>query len=302
MSKSRVPSSRRKTGRKKLSSSKNKTKSSTTIPQSKNLHRFIGISLSGGKADKACVAVIEYFPEHKKIFLARMYEKIKSEDFISADHKIHEIISQYHSDIDLLAYDVPLSLPKCITCKLKCPGFESCAEPEIEWFRNFYAEINKHKKPKRMFTPYTQRCVEGYIGHSLEESFDIQHALGSNMAPLAARALFIQRRLHVPSIETYPKLTVWRLGLELKVAKSHLRFHRHVVGGDESRSVFLHQLAERRQVFFYQQDLKIMVENNHAFEAFIAAYTAYLKSIGETEPRPAGFPKSESWIHFPKAK
>lgn len=32
------------------------------------VHRFIGISLSGGKADKACMAIVEYFPSIKKFF------------------------------------------------------------------------------------------------------------------------------------------------------------------------------------------------------------------------------------------
>ena len=43
------------------------------------VQRFIGISLSGGKADKACVAVVEYFPKFKKLFLSNMFERIKSE-------------------------------------------------------------------------------------------------------------------------------------------------------------------------------------------------------------------------------
>jgi hypothetical protein len=263
-------------------------------------HRFVGISLSGGKSDKACVAVLEYFPEHKKVFLSRLYEKIKSEEYISADLKIHEMVLQYHDHIESVAFDVPLTLPKCITCKLKCPGYEVCSEKEMEWLREFYNKVNKKKKPKKMFTPYTQRCAEAYITHSLEEPFDAQHALGSNLAPLTTRAHFIARRLEVPTIEVFPKLTVWRLGRELKVAKSHLRFHKHAVSGDESRRLFLAELAAHKGVFFYEQDFKIMVENNHAFEAFICAYTGFLKYQGQTESRPSGFPSKEAWVEFPR--
>lgn len=260
----------------------------------------MGVSLSGGKSDKACVAVLEYFPEHKKVFLSRLYEKIKSEEYISADLKIHEIILQYHDRIESVAFDVPLTLPKCITCKLKCPGFEVCSEKEMEWLRDYYNKVNKKKKPKKMFTPYTQRCAEAYLTHSLEEPFDVQYALGSNMAPLTARAHFIARRLEVPTIEVYPKLTVWRLGQELKVAKSHLRFHKHAVGGDESRRLFLTEMAARKGVFFYEQDFKGMIENNHAFEAFLCAYTGFLKFQGQTEAKPSGFPSKEAWIEFPR--
>ncbi len=259
----------------------------------------MGLSLSGGKADKACVAVLEYFPEHKKLFLARLYEKIKTEEFISADLKIHEIIGQYHKEIEYIAFDVPLTLPRCLDCPSKCAGYETCTLPENVWMREFYTKVNKNKKPKKMFTPYTQRCVEAYIAHGLEEPFEIHHALGSNMAPLTARAQYIRRRLEAPQIEVFPRLSVWRIGLDLKVAKSHLKFHKHAVGGDESRKVFLSALSEKKGVFLYQQDVKSMVENNHAFEAFVCAYTAFLKFNKQTEPRPPGFPKSEAWIDFP---
>jgi hypothetical protein len=287
MSGGRVSSARRKTSRKAPDLGAEKPR------------RFIGVSLSGGKSDKACIAVLEFFPQHKKIFLARLYEKIKTEEVISADLKIHEIINQYRDNVESVAFDVPLTLPTCVGCKLKCPGYETCSVEQMTWMREFYNEVNKQKRPKRMFTPYTQRCVEAYIGHGLEQAFEIHHALGSNMAPLTARAQFIARRLQLPNIEVFPRLTIWRLGQEMKVSRSHLKFHRHAVGGDESRKVFLQSLAESKDVFIYQQDFKAMVDNNHAFEAFICAYTGYLKSLKQTEHRPSGFPKSESWIEFP---
>lgn len=286
MSKGRLQSSRRKTRR----STEHLTK----------LHRFIGVSLSGGKSDKACIAVVEYYPDHNKVFLARLFEKIKSEPpLLSADYKVYEILSQYEGEAELVAFDVPLSLPKCLRCDLVCPGYETCSEPEIKWFRNFYEHFNKNKKPKRFFTPYTQRCAETYLSVELEEKFDIPHALGSNLAPLTARALFLSRRLKMRSIEVFSKLSIWRIGQHLKVNKSQLRSHKHTVKGEESRKAFLTSLSERMGVFIYQQDLRHLIENNHAFEAFIGAYTGYLSFIGKTEKRPSDFPKDEVWIDFP---
>jgi hypothetical protein len=295
MSERRISGSTRKTR-----ASTGVTRSKSTISADKKSYRFIGVSLSGGKSDKACVAILEYFPEHKKIFLARLFEKIKTEEIISADLKIHEIITQFGKEVESVAFDVPLTLPKCLRCSLPCPGYEVCNLDEIKWLRNFYQEVNKGKKPKKMFTPYTQRCAESFVSHALEEPFDIHHTLGSNVAPLAARAQFIQRRLDLKCIEVFPKLSVWRLGQKLKVPKSHLRFHKHIVGGDESRKIFLQHLCDREGVFIYQQDLRAMVENNHAFEALICAYTGYLKFLGQTEARPSGFPKKEAWVEFPK--
>ena len=81
--------------------------------------------------------------------------------------------------------------------------------------------------------------------------------------------------------------------------KSHLRYHKHAVGGDESRRIILHALSTHNVAFVYDADVKLMIENNHAFEAFICALTAYLKFKGMTEERPEGFPKNEDWIDFP---
>ncbi|HWU42133.1 MAG TPA: DUF429 domain-containing protein [Bdellovibrio sp.] len=263
------------------------------------VHRFIGISLGGGKTDKACVAIVEYFPKHKKVFLSRLVEKIKSDEVHSADFKIQEIIQQYHNEIDLVTFDVPFHLPHCLNCEKNCPGIEGCKEPHVQWMWEYTRKLHKKKKPRKLFTSYTQRCVEMYLSSELEEPFILQHAMGANCAPLLARAMYIHRRLKVPAAEVYPKLSLWRIGRSLHVMKSHLLFHKHAIGGDESRRVILNALGTHNVAFVYDQDVKLMIENSHAFEAFICALTGFLKFKGMTEPRPEGFPKSEDWIDFP---
>ena len=296
MSKSRLSSDGRKTRGTTLKQSTLK-KTSSEIGE---VHRFLGVSLAGGKTDKACVAVVEYYPKHKKLFLARVIDRIKSDDFISADLKIHEIFEFYREEFDSVAFDVPTRLPSCLSCRLKCPGYENCSEPHIEWMWNFTRALHKKKKPRKIFTPYTQRCVEMYMQNSLEEPFQLGHALGSNTAPLMARALFLKKRLDIETLEVNPKVALWRIGNALGVMKSHLRFHRHAVGGDESRRQILKALSEKDMAFVYEQDVKLMVSNNHAFEAFLCALTAFLKFRGMTEERPESFPSNEDWICFPK--
>lgn len=262
--------------------------------------RFIGVSLAGGKSDKACVAILEYYPDNKKLFLSRLFEKIKSDERISGDLKIHELIHQNEDSTKYVAFDTPWNLPACVTCTLKCPGYENCHAPHIEWMWRHQDEKQKKKKPKKLFTPYTQRCVELYFQTELEEKFTLHHALGSNSAPLLARAHFIQRRVGVDCIEVYPALTLWRLGKILGVMKSHLKSHRAAFGGDEARAQFLLSLNEKDIAFIYNQDMKQMVDNNHAFEAFLCGFTAYLKYKDLTEKRPKDFPEKEDWIEFPQ--
>lgn len=265
--------------------------------------RFVGLSLAGGKTDKACLSILEYYPKGKRIFLSRVFEKIKSEPQISADLKIHELIEQYTGSLEFLAVDVPWTMPLCLTCKLKCPGYESCTVPHIEWMWRHNKEEVVKKKPKKLFTPYTQRAVEMYLHTELEEVFNLPHAMGSNSAPLVARAAFLRRRLpKVNFVEVYPKLSIWRVGRSFQMMKSHLTTHRHSVEGPNSRRILLQELNNRNLAFLYEQDQKLLVENSHAFDSFICAFTAYLKYVGQTEKRPSGFPKSEGWIEFPLSR
>jgi len=247
------------------------------------------------------MAMVEYYPGQKKIFLSRLFEKVKSSGETSADLHLHHLISQCPGKIESVSFDVPLSFPLCVQCKLNCPGYESCHEPHIRWMWDNYRTLNKTRKPKRLFTPYTERCLEVHMSNQLEEPFHLPHALGSNLAPLTARAKFIARRLKVPLIEVYPKLSLWRIGRSLHVSRSHLLFHKHSVGGAESRALILSKLGDRNIAFLYEQDVQTMVDNNQAFEAFLTALTGVLAYRGQCEPRPRGFPAKESWLTFPKA-
>ena len=172
------------------------------------------------------------------------------------------------------------------------------AKMNVAW--QHYDKLNERRKPKRLFTPYTERCAEMYLSNALEETFHLPHALGSNVAPLTARAHFIARRLSWRTLEYFPRLTLWRIGKSLHIQRSHLLYHKHSVGGVDSRMVILNRLIERDIAFIYDQDFRTLTENNQAFEAFLGALTGVLEFRDQCEPRPKGFPKSESWINFPK--
>ena len=264
------------------------------------LIRFAGVALGGGKTDKTAVAILDFFPSQNRVFLRNLRERvsgctIKGEE-LTADEALLEILNEEESDLSIIAFDVPLTLPVSIS------GSSKDEEKVLAWMRKQHDKRSKEKRPNKMFTPYTVRAAEIYIAHELEEPFHPPHALGSNHAPLTARAHFLKKRLKQKLIETYPKLTLWRIGETLQMPKSHLRFHRHAVDSDEARHYILKALIEKEIAFIYQQDLKAMVENNIAFEAFLCALTAFLHYRGQTEKPPADFPKTEAWIDFPVQK
>lgn len=263
-------------------------------------HRFIGMSLGGGKTDKTCLSVIEYYPEQKKIFLSRLFDKIKTEGDISADWQVHKLITKCPPPLESIAFDVPLQLPKCVTCRLKCPGYELCQEPEILWMWKHYRQLEGAKSPPRLFTPYTERCVEQYLQSQLEEPFHLPHSLGANFAPLTARAHFLNRRLGLKAVEVYPKLSLWRIGMALELPKSSLKQHRHWDSGSSSRQLILSRMMDRNLAFIYDQDVKALIDSPQAFDSFLCALTGLLSFLGHCEARPRGFPGKESWIAIPK--
>ncbi|MES2965163.1 MAG: DUF429 domain-containing protein [Bdellovibrionota bacterium] len=271
------------------------------VPQLQSV-RFAGVSLGGGKTDKTAVAILEYYPERKRIFLRSLREKVSAKAEVSADEALYDVLTKEETDLTTIAFDAPLDLPLCVRCELKCPGAENCNEPVLTWMRDVHSGRKKEKRPNKMFTPYTERAAEIYIANALEEPFHPSHALGANAAPLTARAHYLRRRLKTPLIEAYPKLTLWRIGQALDMPKSYLRFHRHAVDSDEARLFILKTLIEKDIAFIYQQDMRVMVENNIAFEAFLCAITAFLKYRGQTESPPASFPRNEAWIDFPVKK
>jgi hypothetical protein len=313
------------------------------------VHRFAGVALGGGKTDRTSVAVLEYYPEKSRVFLRVLRDRVKGESGVSSDQALVDLLTLEEPVLESIALDAPLQLPKCIRCTLVCPGFEVCRLPEIRWLWNEHESRESRKRPNKTFTPYTERCAEVFIANHLslvlEEPFHPPHALGSNAAPLAARAHYLLRRItgkeeprlgttlkvaalkarptkvskttlrttkstsrtkqvpqHPRFLEVFPKLSVWQIGRDLRMPKSHLRFHRHAVDSDEARHYFIKTLIEREIAFVYQQDLRTLVESPQAFDAFVCAMTAYLEYRGQTAPRPSGFPPEEIWITYPQER
>ncbi len=259
------------------------------------------MSLLGGKSDRTCVAVLEYFPNHGKLFLHQLFEKIQSannED--SADSELIRTISSFLPQVEALAFDVPLQLPKCLRCNLKCPGSEVCKVSEIAYMRELQKKHLRENKNAKFMTPYTQRPVELYIQKKLERPYYMQDALGANLAPLTARAQYILKRLQLPFMETYPTLSFTRIAEQMGLPEKFLKQEGRSFEPEEARQAFLNMLIEKRLCFIYQQDILRLIENPDAFDAFLSSFTAFLSQVGECEERPRGFPKAEIWLQFPK--
>lgn len=97
----------------------------------------MGLSLSGGKQDKACISVMDYYPDQKRFFLSKIFERIKSEGQVSADLRIHEIIEEYKPDIELLGIDSPWKFPSVLSgASLRVRDMRSARNPIFYGWRS----------------------------------------------------------------------------------------------------------------------------------------------------------------------
>lgn len=276
--------------------------------------RYLGLELSGAKNQKTCLATLEYYPKEKKIFLLDLYDKVPPQDNQTSDQALLELIEEVGSPLTRMGVNVPLQLPPCITCTRKhCPQPSHCTVPTVKWMREFTQistpTATERKKQGKEFTPYTQRPIELWLKYEVlphlpvNRSFDVDESLGGNKAPLSARMSFLKRHLDEDLlVEVWPKLAVTLLGLELGLPKRILTHYRQMEEGGEWREEILLKLAQKKEIFIYERDLRKLAQNLASFDAFICAYVALLSDQNQCVKRPRSpeYPAQAGWIEYPE--
>lgn len=263
--------------------------------------RFMGLALAGGKSNKTHLAVLDYFPSEKKLFLTHLFRDIGEQEGLSGDTVLVDLIQGNAEQLHSIAVDAPLIAPVCIRCKTPCTSVETCKKPEILWMWDHHKKQHGKKRPNKIFTPYTERCVEQFLTDGLEQPFQFDHALGANRAPMWARMVFLSHQLKgIQLIETLPRLTTWRVGRGLKISKNTLLNYKNSIGGVVHRQAILDKFIDSEWLFIYSQDAKQMVKDAHVFESVLSGFTAFLQYKKLCENPPKGFPKDEAWVSFPK--
>lgn len=262
--------------------------------------RHAGIALGGGKTDRTALVLLDFYPNQGKLFVSKTLSKLEMEGAVTSDQALLQALSEQGEGLESVTLDAPLSLPPCFQCQCGVVDFSRCSQAETQWMWRVYRERAPRKRPNKMFTPYTERAAEIYIQSFLEERFYPHHVMGSNQAPLTARALYLAPRLSGRVLEHFPPLTLWRIGRSLRLSGLRLRFYRHSSDGEEARLYFLRSLVEKDRLFIYQQDIKALVENCYLFEALLGALAGHFEQRGQSEPRPPDFPAKAAWPSFPK--
>ena len=111
---------------------------------------------------------------------------------------------------------------------------------------------------------------------------------------------FLKRHLQeVPLCEVWPKLSVALLGQKLRIDRTALARYRTLEEGIHFREVILHHLAQAKEIFIYDRDLRKLAQSLPAFDAFICALTALLADQNQCVKMPKGFSAKSGWIQYP---
>ncbi len=262
----------------------------------KNPLNFLGICLRGAKSHHTVALSLEYFEVSKKIFLREIFDIHSTQemenlgDYKDADLWLRKIIDQ-QNNLQCVSINAPLSLPSAfIEGSLKKTQLESRLQTEMNWV--------KEQRIQQTYLPYLQRPCEVYLNH-LFATQDLEPALGANLAPLAARALYL--RSFYPQqkwLETYPKinLRIWHkvFGTDSDIGKHFNHFEK----GPEARKLVLLRMRELGFCFIYEADFDLLSESKYHFQAFFIACQGLLEPWNLQEPYPLNFPVKEN-ISFP---
>lgn len=264
----------------------------------RSFRSFLGVDLGGGKGKTTAVARLRSENGHVRVV------EVGTRHRPSGRYFYDDILGAYlmeHAADALLAIDAPLTTTACVRCQLSvCQTLSACQDPTIAWFREqgslLLAKNGARPNGKPATTPYTQRACEILL-HA-QHGILPRETLGQSMGPLTARAAYLRRaleskfRLGANLIEVYPKAT-----LALLFGRSARRYRRHP---DTwlTRVQMLEALSEELRFDTWREGC---LQNDHCFDAVIAAYTGYLWARDGwqwPEEHRAVFAE-DGWIWFP---
>jgi predicted nuclease with RNAse H fold len=278
--------------------------------------RFIGVDLGGGRGKTTAIAELRALPESAGVEVVEVATR-SAERKPWTDETLVQGLAVERSDT-VIAIDAPLTEPACNRCERPvCPGMEACADPAVVWLRtegrslvrkiaSTQQTVNGQPAPiptggaQARLAPYLHRAtdVELTYGRGLLPV----SALGSANGGIAARARHLRRRLrsagfdlHANLLEVSPAATVAAL---CGVRES--RGYKRDADPWRTRAVILERLGDLAFSPRSRMAREDVLQNDHCFDAVLAAYTAFLWAR-DGWAAPEGCFAADGWIAVPPA-
>lgn len=267
--------------------------------------RFIGIDLGGGRGKTTAVAELRCAeapigPGPNPIRGAEVLEvATRAAKQAWTDETLIERLTAARAEPTVIAIDAPLTQAACGRCERPvCPGMEACPEPAVAWLRTSGRALVRAASSiaaggggrltaaptaptapygaQARLAPYAHRATEVVLTYG--RGLLPISTLGAANGTISARAGQLRRRLrgagyelHENLVEVSPAATIAAL-CGPRAARGYKRDADPWV----TRASILERLTDltfARQSRMAREDT---LQNDHCFDAVIAAYTAFL--------------------------
>ena len=277
--------------------------------------RFIGVDLGGARGKTTALAELRSGPHGAEVIEVATRQVGRAGFDVKqpwTDETLVQRLAVAATDT-VIAIDAPLTQSACNRCERPvCPGMESCADPAVVWLRTegralvrtVAAESVNGSTPRlahsaqARLAPYTHRATEVVMTYG--RGLLPVSSLGGANGGIAARAGQLRRRLrgsgfelHANLLEVSPAATVAAL-CDVRVSRGYKR------DADpwRTRALILERLGDLSFAPQSRMAREDVLQNDHCFDAVIAAYTAYLWARDGWSTPPGCFDE-DGWIVAP---
>lgn len=258
--------------------------------------RMIGLELSGPHSNRTALVVLDFYQSQSRLVVSHVHSNFGSLENKSSDNILMEEIQRLMAEVPENAF-----LGICTQAPLSLPPFfkdKHARKTEERWLQEIWSKT----KPKpNFFTSYLNRPVDAWLRYFTPERFQIPEAMGANLAPLAARALYLSELLGLSLKESFPRATMSRVVQSLEFSRFWPKLYTDVEKGLGVRQDFFERLFQKiPQLFCYEGDLETLIVELNCFQAFLSALALFLKANSQCDNIPEGFPDSATWILIPR--
>ena len=273
--------------------------------------RFIGVDLGGGRGKTTALAEIRSTPEGAEVIEVAT----RSTRQPWTDETLADRLTAARAEATAIAIDAPLTQAACSRCERPvCPGMEACSEPAVVWLRTEGRSLVRastsiavgggarpahtaHTAQARL-APYAHRATDVVLTYG--RGLLPVSALGAVHGAISARAGQLRRRLrgagyelHRNLVEVSPAATIAAL-CGGRAARGYKRDADPWV----TRATILERLGDLAFAPQSRMAREDVLQNDHCFDAVIAAYTAYLWARNGWST-PDGCFADDGWIVAP---
>lgn len=272
--------------------------------------RFLGVDLGGARGKTTAVAELRSGPAGVEVFEVA----IRSGRQLWTDETLVHKLAGLSADT-VIAIDAPLTQSACNRCERPvCPGMEACADPAVIWLRTEGRALVRKvaaetangggSRPTHTLTaqarlaPYSHRATEVVMTYG--RGLLPLSSLGGANGGIAARAGQLRRRLrgagyelHANLLEVSPAATIAAL-----CGTRAARGYKRDADPWRTRALILERLGDLAFAVQSRMAREDVLQNDHCFDAVIAAYTAYLWAR-DGWSSPEGCFADDGWIAAP---